>query len=130
MPKKWAKNVFVFDFFWIWSIAKVHIICYIPVQILHLGKTSFLAYGPKFSWLIKLQDFKSTISSKLNDEIVWFFACWYKVMNYENFTEIFLGGHSLKRIWLLWSHDYIVSCISWTNWLNKLFCVLIQTQES
>ena len=28
----------VIPFFWIWSIKKVYIICYIPIQIIYMGK--------------------------------------------------------------------------------------------
>ena len=68
-PKNWengSKIVFfknllenlVINFFWIWSLMKVYIICCIPAQIRYLGKTIyFLKYRPKCSWPIRLQDF-------------------------------------------------------------------------
>ena len=57
------KNLIV-HFFWIWSMIKVYIICYIPAQIPHLGKIWSLIYGPKCCWPITLQDFKINCISK------------------------------------------------------------------
>ena len=43
--QKWAKNGFFnllenlgINFYWIWSIMKIYIICSVPAQILYLGK--------------------------------------------------------------------------------------------
>ena len=66
----------VINFFWIWSIKKVYIICCIFAQIPYLRKMWFLRYGSKYSWTIKLQDFL-TISLEETDEKARFFACWY-----------------------------------------------------
>ena len=59
--QKWGfldllKNL-VINFFWIWSIKKVHIICCSLALIPYLGKIWFLRYGPKWSRPIRLQDF-------------------------------------------------------------------------
>ena len=53
---KWAKNK-VFNFFWIWSIMKLYIICCIFAQIPYLGKILFLRYGPKCFWPIRFHYF-------------------------------------------------------------------------
>ena len=47
-----------FNFFFIWFIIKVNIICCIPAQIPYLGKICFLRNWPKCSQLIRLQDFQ------------------------------------------------------------------------
>ena len=48
---------FVVNFYWICSIMKMSIICYVPVQIPYLGTFWFLRYGPKCSRPIRLQNF-------------------------------------------------------------------------
>ena len=63
LPKKMGQKCFflnllenlVINFFWIWSIMKVYIIC-ILAQIPYMGKICFLRYGPRCSWPIRLQD--------------------------------------------------------------------------
>ena len=79
----------VIDFFSILSITKVYINYCVLRQISYLRKFWFLRYGPKCSWPIQLQDFKSNIFLEENDEKVCFFVCCYK------FIEI---KHCLKNI--------------------------------
>ena len=74
MDLKWANNrVFfnllenlVINFYWIWSIMKIYIICCVPAQIPYLGKFLFLRYGPKCSQPIRLQDFLINHISRTN----------------------------------------------------------------
>ena len=54
----------VINFFWIWSIKKVHIICCILAPIPYLGKIWFLRYWLKCFWSIRLQDFVIDYISK------------------------------------------------------------------
>ena len=57
---------FVINFYWIWSIMKIYIICCVPAQIPYLGKFLFLRYGPKCSQPIRLQDFLINHISRTN----------------------------------------------------------------
>ena len=57
---------FVINFYWICSIMKMHIICYVPAKIPYLGKFWFLKYGPKSSQSIRLQDFLINYISRTN----------------------------------------------------------------
>ena len=56
----------VINFYWIWSIMKIYIICCVPAQIPYLGKFLFLRYGPKCSQPIRLQDFLINHISRTN----------------------------------------------------------------
>ena len=40
---------FVINFYWVFSIIKIYIICCFPAQIPYLEKFWFLRYGPKYS---------------------------------------------------------------------------------
>ena len=40
---------FVINFYWVFSIMKIYIICCFPAQIPYLEKFWFLRYGPKYS---------------------------------------------------------------------------------
>ena len=53
---KVLKN-FVINFYWICSIMKMYIICYVPAQIPYLEKFWLLRYGPKCSQPIRFQEF-------------------------------------------------------------------------
>ena len=85
---KLLKNLGI-SFFWIWSIMKVCIIWYIPVQIPYQGKIYFLRYRPKWCQESDGSVFKSTISFEQNGEIAWFFVCWYKFMKNLSWFKIF-----------------------------------------
>ena len=42
-----------------------------------------------------------------------------------------LDGHGQKWVWLVWSQDSKIGCISSMNWWNELiFCMVVQIQES
>ena len=75
--RNWAKNEpitgflnilknFVIYFYWICSIMKMNVICYVPAQIPYLGKFWFLRYEPKCSQPIRLQDFLINHISRIN----------------------------------------------------------------
>ena len=85
MGPKWVNQGFfnlleslVINFYWIWSIMKIYIICCFPAQIPFLGKFLFLRYGPKCSQPIRLQDYLINHISRTNQWNAWFFSCWYK----------------------------------------------------
>ena len=74
MYQKWAKNSFlnlfkkfVINFYWIYSIMTIYIICCVPAQIPFLGKFLFLRYGPKCFQPIRLQDFWTNHISRPNE---------------------------------------------------------------
>ena len=48
---------------------KDHIVIGFLAQTSCLPKFCFLRYGPKSSWAIRLQDFKTAISQGQNDEL-------------------------------------------------------------
>ena len=56
----------VINFYWIWSIMKIYILCCVPAQIPFLGKFLFLRYGPKCSQPIRLQDYLINHISRTN----------------------------------------------------------------
>ena len=56
----------IINFYWIWSVMKMYIICFVPEQISYLGKFLFLRYGPKCSQPIRLQDFLINHISRTN----------------------------------------------------------------
>ena len=56
----------VINFYWMWSIMKMYIICCVPAQIPYLGKFLFLRYGPKCSQPIRLQYFLINCISRTN----------------------------------------------------------------
>ena len=61
------------DFLFVWSIMRVFIICYIPVQTPYLETIWFLRYGSKYYQPIRLQGYKNlklTMSVTQNDEIL------------------------------------------------------------
>ena len=70
---KWAKNrVFfnllknlIINFYWIYSVMKTFIICFVPTQIPYVGKM-FQRFGPKCSQPIRLQDFLINHVSRTN----------------------------------------------------------------
>ena len=66
------------NFYWIWPIMKIYIICCVSAQTAFLGKFLFLRYGPKCSQPIRLQDFLINCISRRNKWNNWFFACRYK----------------------------------------------------
>ena len=44
---------------------------------------------------------------------------------------MFLGGHGQKWLWLVWSRDSKINCVTKLNWWNKLiFCMLIKSQRA
>ena len=88
----------VINFYWIWSIMKIYIICCVPAQIPYLGKFLFQRYGPKCSQLNRLQDFLINhiyrtntyiIPIQITNKIPWFFACWYKITWIKSWSKIF-----------------------------------------
>ena len=61
----WLENLAI-NFYWIWSVIKIYIICCVPALIKHLGKFLFLRYEPKCSQPIRLQDFLINHISRTN----------------------------------------------------------------
>ena len=58
------------------------------------------------------RSFKLTISPEHKDEKAWFFACWYRLMEIKSWLKKYLGGCGQKWVWLLWSKDTKIGCIS------------------
>ena len=75
---KWAQNGpktgfffnllenLVTNFYRLWSIMKIYIICCVAAQIPYLRKFLFLRYGPKCSQPVRLQDFLINHISRTN----------------------------------------------------------------
>ena len=91
----WNYWKFIWNFFWICSIIKVVIICYIPT----LGWSGH-------------RIFKSTISSEQIDETAWFF---YDKLMIIKHIENFLGRHGQKWVWPVWSQYSKIGCVSRIN---------------
>ena len=56
----------VINFYWIWYIMEIYIICCVPTQNPYLEIFLFLRYGPKCSQPIRLQDFLINHISRIN----------------------------------------------------------------
>ena len=121
----------VINFYWIWSIMKIYIICCVPAQIPFLEKFSFLRYGPKCYKPIRLQDFLINHISRTNQWSSLIFCMLIRIHINQKMIKIFLCGHDWKWVRPVWSWDSKIDCISRMNWWNELiFCMLVQIQES
>ena len=71
----------VINFYWIWSIMEIYIICCVPAQIPYLGKFLFLRYGPKCSQPIRLQDFLINHISRANqwNSLIFYMLIWIHI---------------------------------------------------
>ena len=88
----------------------IFIICFVPAQILYLGKILFMRCRPKYSQPIKLHNFSMNYFSIANlanlvselykvyyiSRINCFFACWYKFMQVKMTLKI-LGVGVIKN---------------------------------
>ena len=63
---------------------------------------------------------KLAVSEEWMDRINWFSACWYRFTKIKSWSKNFLGGHSQKWMWPVWSRDSSI----------LVFCMLVQIQES
>ena len=87
---------------------ETYIIWCVPAQIPHLGKISFLRYGPKCSQPIRLQDFLINHISRTNQQAY--------------FLYVDISSHKLKVdqkiFWWTWSKMDMASLVTglW-NWL-------------
>ena len=77
----------IINFFWIWSIKKVHIICCILALIPYLGKTGSWDMGQNALSQSDCRIFKLTISPEHGDEKAWFFVCWYRLMEIKSWLK-------------------------------------------
>ena len=90
---------------------------YFSIIFLAKGKISksvslFLSHiGPKRCWPIRLQDFKSNISLKQSDEIVYFFTWWYQKLKVD-----------WKILGWVWSEMIVANLVTrWKDeWMNEL----------
>ena len=118
------------DFFRIWSIKKVYIICCILHKSFTLEKSGSWVIdqnniGQPYCWIFKL-----TVSQEQNDEKAWYFACWYKSMKIKSWLKNIAVGlvknerdHSgLRTLKVAVSQEVI----NRKNW----FSLLIKIQES
>ena len=120
----------VINFYWIWSIMKIYIICCVPAQIPYLGKFLFLRYGPKCSQPIRLQDFLINYISRTNQWNSLIFYMLIQIHINQKLIKKFWGGHGQRWVWLAWSQDSKIDCMTRMSWWNKLiFCMLVQIQE-
>ena len=91
---KWAKNFFnllenlVINFYWIWSIMKIYIICCVPAQIPYLGKFFVLEIWPKCSQPIRLQDFLINHISRIN---------WWNSLIFCLLIQIYINYKLIKK---------------------------------
>ena len=81
-----SKNL-VINFFWVYSLRKVYIICCVPAQIPYLGKIWFL----KDSWPIRMSNFYINHVSKAKSWKNLIFLHLYKFMKI-SWIEIFSVG--------------------------------------
>ena len=89
----------VSNFYWIWSVMKVYIICCVPAQIPYLAKSFFLKYGPKYSQPLRLQDFLINHVSRTN---LWNSQIFYmltKIHINEKLTKKSSGGRGQRLVW-------------------------------
>ena len=82
--KKYSrKNALKVGFFWIriplkfWSLNKAHF--FEKSSSWDIGQNAFGQLGNR--------TFKSNVSLEKNDEIAWFFACWYKFMEIKSWLK-------------------------------------------
>ena len=75
----WLENLAI-NFYWIWSVIKIYIMCCVPALIEYLRKFLFLRYGPKCSQPSRLQDFLINHISRINQWNAWFFTCFLKIL--------------------------------------------------
>ena len=136
-PKMGQKNSFfnllenlVINFYWIWSIMEIYIICCVPAQIPYLGKFLFLRYGPKCSQPIRLQDFLINHISRTNQWNSLIFCMLIQIYINEKVIRKFLDGRCQKWVWRVCSQDSKIGCISRMNcWNELIFCMVVQIQE-
>ena len=112
LRKQISENVMdaIFNFHWICSIMKIFIICWVPAQILYLGKIWFLRYKPKCPQPIRLQDFQINFFSRTNQ---WNSFIFFHVDTNSQKLKVVknvLVGLVQKWMWLIWSLD---SKIDW-----------------
>ena len=89
----------VINFFGIWSIKKVYVNCCILAQIVYLGKSVSWDMGQNALGQSDCKILKSNLSLEQKDEKAWFFACWYRFMEFESSLKsidvsIVKSGHS------------------------------------
>ena len=84
MLRKWAKSGPKIGFWKIWSL--------IYLKLGLWWKCKFGSWGMYQNALDQTycRIFKSNVSLEQNDEVAWFFACWYKIMEFKSW---------LKNIW-------------------------------
>ena len=78
----------VINFYWIWSIMEIYIICCVPAQIPYLEKFLFLRYGPKCSQPIRLQDFLINHISRIN---------WWNSLIFCLLIQIYINYKLIKK---------------------------------
>ena len=128
MDQKWAKNMVfwiywkLFNFYWIYSIMKIYIICLIPAQIPYLEKFCFMRYWPKCSknflgGQCGHRTLKLALSQEWIDGMKWFSACLCKFKKAKSYFNDFWvglvkngGGHlvhepqNLLNEFMDWAH--------------------------
>ena len=117
----------VINFYWIWYIMEIYIICCVPAQIPYLEKFLFLRNGPKCSQPIRLQDFLINVISRINWWNSLIFCLLIQIyINYKLIKKC-LDGPGQKWVYPVWSQDSKIGCISRMNWWNEMiFCMVVQ----
>ena len=119
MYQKWAKNM-VFWIYWkIWSL--ICTMCSVPAQILYFVIKKFLRYGPKCPQ--PLQDCRIAVFNHISRKNQWnslIFCMLIQIHIKLRLIKTFLGEHSQKWVWPVWSWDSKIDCISRMNKWNEL----------
>ena len=107
------------NFYWIFSIMKIYIICLVPTQIPYLGKSLFVRYRPKCSQPIRLQDFLINHISRTNQWNSLIF-CMCKFTKIKRWSKLF--WHGQKSMWPISSLALKLNIfLEWTDGINWFF---------
>ena len=119
-------KILVNNFYWIWSIVKIYVICCVPewkfftpeiwAKMFSASQIAGFYTQPYLQnkWL-KLPDFVHVDTNSHKLAVDWNILC----------------GHGQKWVWPAWSWDSKIDCISRMSRSNELiFCMLLEIQES
>ena len=107
-PKMAPKQVFfnllgnlLTNFYRLWSIMKIYIICCVAAQIPYLRKCLFLRYGAKCSQPVRLQDFLISHISRTNQWNSLIF-CVDTISHKSKVNKKFWGELGQRWVWSAW----------------------------
>ena len=107
----------VTNFYWIWSIIKIYIICCVPAQIPYLWKLLFLKYGPKCSQPIRLQGLINHISRTNQWNSLIFYMLTQIHINQKLIKKL-AGRGGQRWMWSAWTQGSKLDCISRMTWME------------